>query len=270
MALVLPDCKMTFITGPVASGKTHLIKQWVAMDNRHVIFDSTGEYMDDKNHEEIWANPKKLWERVRANPYYFRIVYVPGRSRQDDFSHILNAIWWRDTPKLLVCDEVADICPVDSLDEDIERVLRFARKDKMGFLTASQRIADVHKLFTSGCRMVVLFQTHEARDLIAIQDRWRCADLVEGLRPLLFDDNTQTTHQVPQCVVCEKGKAPYIYDFATEKAAPGTAGAGELASVRTSEEVEHSPSSSDSGGNSPLPPDEFKQPGLAPENDPDS
>jgi hypothetical protein len=221
--LLLPECKMTFVCGPVASGKTHLLKRWTANDNRHVIFDSTGEYMDDQNHEEIWANPRALWERVRNNPYYFRIVYVPGRDRNADFAHVLNALWWRNTPKLLVCDEVADLCSVDYVDEDVERILRFARKDKMGFLTASQRIADVSKLFTGGCRMVVLFQTHEARDLDAIEDRWRCASEVERLRPLLYDDMTNTTHQIPQCVVCEKGKAPYVYDFATENAVPSIA-----------------------------------------------
>lgn len=219
--LILPDCKMTFVCGPVASGKTHLLKRWIEPDNRHVIFDSTGEYMDDGKHEEIWTSPLKLYQRIKKNPYFFRIVYVPGRDRNADFSHVLNALWWRDTPKLLVCDEVADICPVDSLDEDIERLLRFARKDKMGFLTASQRIADVHKLFTGGCRMVVLFQTHEARDLDAIDDRWRCAEMVEELRPLLFDDIKNQTLQIPQCVVCEKGKKPYVFDFATDSEASG-------------------------------------------------
>jgi len=227
---------MTFVCGPVASGKTHLLKRWVATDNRHVIFDSTGEY-EDANHEEIWANPRKLYERIKNNPYYFRLVYVPGRDRTLDFSFVLDSLWWRDTPKLLVCDEVADICPVSSLDDDIERILRFARKDKMGFLTASQRIADVHKLFTGGCRMVVLFQTHESRDLMAIEDRWGCADMVRDLRPLLYEDSTQTTKQVPQCVVCEKGQAPYVYDFATEARCSVAGGEHEEESVADEDEL---------------------------------
>lgn len=217
--LTLPECKMTFVCGPVASGKTFTIKDFIKNDNRHCVFDSTGEYMDDGAHEEIWANPRALYERVKANPYYFRIVYVPGRSRQEDFSHVLNALWWLDTPKLLVCDEVADICPVSSLDGDVERILRFARKDKMGFLTASQRIADVHKLFTGGCRMVVLFQTHEIRDLDAIESRWGCGKMVEQLRPLLYDDSTETVRQIPQCLVIEKGQKPYVYDFQAQSKA---------------------------------------------------
>ena len=216
--LTLPDCKMTFVCGPVAAGKTHLIKQWVARDNRHVIFDSTGEYMDDSAHDEIWANTKKLGARITENPYYYRIVYVPGRDREEDFADVLNILWWEDTPRLLVVDEVADLCPVSGTSDEMERILRFARKDKLGFLGASQRIADVHKLFTGGCRMVVLFQTHEARDLDAIEDRWRCAAMVEGLRPLLYDDLSHIVQQVPQCVVCEKGKLPYVFDFASDRA----------------------------------------------------
>lgn len=245
--LTLPDCKMTFVCGPVASGKTHLLKRWVATDNRHVIFDSTGEY-EDANHEEIWANPRKLYERIRNNPYYFRLVYVPGRDRSLDFSYVLDSLWWRDTPKLLVCDEVADLCPVSGVEEDVERILRFARKDKMGFLTASQRIADVSKLFTGGCRMVVLFQTHEVRDLQAIEDRWGCAEMVRELRPLLYEDSTQTTKQVPQCVVCEKGQAPYVYDFATEARCSVTGGeSGEGGHREESEVPEPSPAIEEGG-----------------------
>lgn len=214
--LELTDCVMTFICGPVASGKTFLIERLIANQNRYVAFDSTGEYMDAEGREEIWANPKALRERLIKNPYFFRIVYVPGRDRKSDFTHVLNVLWWRDTPKLLVCDEVADICPVDSLDEDVEMVLRFARKDKMGFLAASQRIADVHKLFTGGCRMVVLFKTDEARDLDAIESRWKCSNMIRNLRPLIYDDAKKKTLQIPQAVIIMKGHKPYVYDFATD------------------------------------------------------
>lgn len=214
--LVLPDCKMTFVCGPVASGKTWLIKKWISTINRYVAFDSTGEYSGE-GCEEIWHNPAALHLRLKSKPYYYRIVYVPGRDRESDFEHVSNAIWWRkEASRLLVCDEVADICPVDYLDGNIEMILRFTRKAKLGFLAASQRIADVHKLFTGGCRMVVLYQTNEARDLEAIDARWRCAEMVENLRPLIYDDDTGVTQQIPQCVVIEKGKKPYVYDFQTE------------------------------------------------------
>jgi hypothetical protein len=207
---------MTFVCGPVASGKTFTIRQWLRTDNRHVIFDSTGEYHDETN-EQVWANPQELYRRMKENPFYYRLVYVPGRDRAEDFHHCLNVVWWRtEQARLLVCDEIADLCPVTGISEDMEMLLRFARKVKLGFLAASQRIADVSKLLTSGCRMVVLYQTNEIRDLQAIEDRWGCADMVQKLRPLLYDDTSEQTQQVPQCVVIEKGKRPYVYDFQSE------------------------------------------------------
>lgn len=215
MNLPLPTCQMVFVCGPVASGKTYLIRQWLEKENRYVIFDGTGEFLDD-NREQVWANPKALRDRLRINPYYYRLVYQPGRNRTNDFGHILNTLWWSDEPKLLVCDEFHEVCPVEATTEEVEMMLRFARHDKLGFVGASQRIADVHKLFTGGCRMVVLFCTHEGRDLEAIDKRWRCADLVENLRPLLFDDIHKKVLQIPQAVICMKGQRPFIHDFGSD------------------------------------------------------
>lgn len=212
--LLLPDCKMTFICGPVASGKTYLIRDWIAKDNHHVIFDGTGEFLDDER-EQIWANPKALYERIKANPYCYRIVYQPGIHREEDFAWVLKAMWWIDQPKLLVCDEFHEICPVSYKTDEVEMMLRFARHDKLGFVGASQRIADVNRLYTSACRMVVLFQTNEARDLEAIDERWRCARMVQELRPLLHDEIGNVTRQIPQALVIEKGHQPYVYDFST-------------------------------------------------------
>jgi hypothetical protein len=220
MSLSLPDCKLTFVCGPVASGKTHLIRTWLAKDNHHVIFDGTGEFLDD-DREQIWANPRLLYDRIKENPYCYRIVYQPGIRREEDFGHVLKAMWWIDQPKLLVCDEWHEMCSVGGVTPEVEMLLRFARHDKMGFVGASQRIADVNKLYTSACRLNVLFQTNEARDLDAINERWRCADMVMALRPLLIDDVSGVTKQIPQAVVIEKGHSPYVYDFATESVVNG-------------------------------------------------
>ncbi len=94
-------------------------------------------------------------------------------------------------------------------------MIRYARHDKLGFIGVSQRIADVHKLFTSCARMVIIFNTREARDIQAITDRWgkETAEMVQRLRPLLHDDATGITHQIPQCVVIELGKPARIFDF---------------------------------------------------------
>jgi len=206
------------VFGPVASGKTFLLKQWIESQNRIVIFDVTGEFVVDESFVHVYSNPKQLASILKQTPYVFRIAYEPGKDLETDFYWTLSALWVTPSDKLLVVDEFHMICPVNAASADVQQMLRFARHDKLGFIGVSQRIADVHKLFTSSCRMVVLFNTREARDWDAIADRYgsKCADTVANLRPLLYDDVNEVTQQIPQCVVIELGQAPRVFDFKTD------------------------------------------------------
>lgn len=219
MELKLPRGKIVGVFGPVASGKTYLLEQWLQNENRFVRFDSTGESAEDTRVTQVWASPRELYNVIKTSPWYFRVSYQPGPDLQEDYKWVLNTLWVQDCDKLLVCDEFHLICPNNAGTPDTEMMLRFARHDKLGFVGVSQRIADVHKLFTSSCRMSVLFWTQEARDLDAIKDRWgdKVAKMVANLRPLVYDDISKVTSQVPQCVVYEKGgQGARIFDFQTD------------------------------------------------------
>lgn len=211
--LKLPQGQVVGVFGPVSSGKTYLMRHLTENDNRKVTFDYTGEAAEEPGAEVIHASPKALNARIKENPYYFRIAYVPGRDVEHDFSQVLNVLWFKQIHKLFILDEIHTICPVNAVDEDMETLLRFARHDKMSVVGASQRIADVHKLFTSCCRMTILFHTQEARDLDAIEDRWSCAEMVENLRPLIRDDISGKVSQQPECIVCVRGAKPRIVDL---------------------------------------------------------
>lgn len=210
--------------GPVASGKTFLVRRWIEDQNRVVVFDVTGEFVVNESFCHVYSNPKQFAMLLKQTPYVFRIAYEPGEDLETDFYWCLSALWVTPSDKLLVVDEFHELCPVNATNGDVKKMLRFARHDKLGFLGVSQRIADVHKLFTSCCRLVVLFNTREARDLDAIADRWgaKTATMVNDLRPLLHDDVTGVTHQIPQCVVLELGKAPRIFDFQVDSYVDGT------------------------------------------------
>lgn len=217
--IALPSCKIVGVFGPVASGKTYLITQWASTQNRVVIFDATGEFVStDGTYTTYFRNAKQLWEDMKNSPWYFRMVYEPGRNLNNDFAWVLSAVWHTQSDKQFFVDEFHTICPVNANNEDVETMLRFARHDKLGFCGVSQRIADVHKLFTSSCRMIVLFHTSEARDLDAISDRWgnEVEEIVLHLRPLIHDDVTGVTHQIPQCVVIERGQRAKVFDFQTD------------------------------------------------------
>lgn len=216
MKLIFQPCTIVFVCGPVRSGKTYLINEWCKRENRLVRFDATGETVEDETMLHIWNSPKQLNDAIKVNPYAYRIAYHPGTDILVDFEWASKILWRTDASKVLVCDEFHEIAPVNDTPRWIQTILRYARHDRMGLIAASQRIADVHKLFTQSANMVILFHTTEARDLDAIESRWRCADLVENLRPLLYEDLTGKTKQIPQCVVIQKGTKPRIYDFKTD------------------------------------------------------
>jgi hypothetical protein len=216
--IVLPSCKIVGVFGPVSSGKTFLITKWAEEQKRVLIFDATGEFISKEGYTCYFRNVKAVWTELQKSPWYFRIVYEPGRNLNNDFAWILSALWHTQSDKQFFVDEFHKICPVSINNEDVETMLRFARHDKLGFCGVSQRIADVHKLFTSSCRMIVLFHTQEARDLDAISDRWgtEVEKQITNLRPLIHDDVTGTTHQIPQCIVVERGQRPKVFDFKTD------------------------------------------------------
>lgn len=221
----LGPCEIAGVFGPVASGKTYLIGQWIKTQPRYVRFDVTGETIDTENVEHVWHSPGMLYRRLNDPKlmYFFNVSYHPGTELESDFYQVLRVVWRLPVHKLIVCDEFHEVCSVYDTPKYVRTMLRYARHDHLAIIGASQRIADVSKLFTASCRMVVLFWTQEARDLQAISDRWgsKTAEMVRSLRPLIFDDVRKVCTQVPQCVVCTKVAAPYVYDFLTVKTIEG-------------------------------------------------
>lgn len=215
----LGECEITAVIGPMASGKTYLIEhEWLPTQNRYVRFDATGESMDDPTIEHIFGNPRQLYERLRENPFYFKIAYHPGTDIVEDFYYVVKCLWRLDQYKVIVCDEFHEVCSVSDTPKFVQTMMRYARHNHLSVIGASQRLADVHKLFTSGARKVIIFWTQEARDLIAVRDRWgaEAEEMVANLRPLIYLDSSKTVKQVPQCLVIEKGSPPRVYDFQTK------------------------------------------------------
>jgi hypothetical protein len=243
----LGECEITAVIGPMASGKTYLIEHdWLPALNRYVRFDATGESMDDPNIEHIWRSPKALYERLEKNPHYFQIAYHPGTNIQEDFYWCVKCLWRLDCYKTIICDEFHEVCSVNETPKFVQTMMRYARHNHLAVIGASQRLADVHKLFTSGARKVVIFFTQEARDLLAVRDRWgaEAEEMVANLRPLLYDDRTKVVRQIPQALVIEKGSSPKIYDFQTGSYVQGREGSED--SDQDSDEVSN-PEDNDSG-----------------------
>lgn len=203
--VVLPDCVTVFISGPVASGKSHLIKQLVDRMERSLVLDMMAEY-GGEGYEEIWANPQALAERLEKNPHYFRIAYHP-KNIPVDFHWCYVAIWQLTLPRWFIIEEVHEVCGSNSILDDMKDILRYSRHNMLGIVASSQRIAEVNKLLTSVARMIILFHTTEFRDIQAIDDRFGrdVAEAVQNLRPCIYDDSSKTLEQAPECVIYIRG-----------------------------------------------------------------
>lgn len=209
---------MSFFCGPVRSGKTFAIDEICKAENRIVRFDVTGELSQaDDSWTHIYASPAQCFRVMRANPYYFRIAYHPAADLKTEFEYISKAMWRIDANKILVCDEFHEVCGVHDTPVWVRTMLRYMRHAHIELLCASQRIADVSKLLTSGADTIVLFKTHEFRDMQAIEDRWPlAADMMLTIRQLKYNDITKKVSQIPQAIVVSRTEGTTkIYDFKT-------------------------------------------------------
>lgn len=212
----LIDGELTFLCGPVASGKTYLAQKWYQKLDRVCMFDTSAE-QDELEGEHFYQSPKKFAERVEKSDEDgkgFHLVYHPGVDVNVGFEWVVRAMWQPLEPRVLICEEVHEFMNPSYEHEHMRIVSKYARKRNLGFVGVSQRIADTHRNFTSACRRVILFFTQEARDLDAISDRWgnEAAEAVRGLRPLIHRDGTGTTEQTPQALLIDRGQPPVVIE----------------------------------------------------------
>lgn len=212
----LIDGELTFLCGPVASGKTYLARKWYESHERVVFFDTSAE-LDDLPGEHFYQSPRKFAERIERSEKEregYHVVYHPGMDASFGFEWVVRAMWQPLQPRLLIVEEVHEFMNPGYEHEHMRIVNKYARKRNLGFVGVSQRIADTHRNFTSACRKIILFWTQEARDLDAISDRWGSSaeEQVRNLRPLVYRDSGGTVEQTPQALLIERGQAPIVID----------------------------------------------------------
>lgn len=206
----LPECIICFVAGPVRSGKSYLLQRWAMMKERIIVHDVAADYLSNE-FEHIWSGKdavRVLAARLKDNPHYFRIAWhVNADTAHEDFFYQYACLWMLQKPRWHFVEECHEVAGI-GMAPGMENVLRYARKNFLGVVFASQRIADVSPLLRSSARMVVLFHTTEYRDLIAIRERWGAdvEEAVKNLRPCIYDDEKEICYQEPECVVYLKGQ----------------------------------------------------------------
>lgn len=212
----LVEAETVSVIGPIASGKTFLMKHWISkIDKRFVVFDPTAEY-DDVPGVHFWARPKEYARYMQEHPHDFRAIYHP-QDTDVAFNTVVSGIWQMHgaESKWLFIEEIHELMSPVYRHEKMRILMKYARKRLIGMIGATQTIADLHKDYTRASRMVILFYTQEARDMDAIRERWGAETqrMVEELRPLIYDDASGRIAQIPQAVVIRRGEAPRVEDM---------------------------------------------------------
>jgi hypothetical protein len=220
---VIPDLipgQLVFVAGPVASGKTYLLQKWAEREPHIVLFDTAGDHVDNPAFEHIWGSPKELADRLsqenRENGNGYKIAYHPTGDIQSGFDWCVTTIWQRDEPRWLILEEIHEFMSPWQQHPKMKMLNKYARKRaSLGVIGSTQRLADVHKDFTSAARMSVLFFTQEAGDMNAIRDRWgqEAEQSVKNLRPLVYRDADQVVEQTPQAILIKRGMGHETVDI---------------------------------------------------------
>lgn len=213
----LPDCNNVLVVAPVSSGKSWLLKQWINSLQRSLFIDITAESLDGAYSHHVWHSPKHLGEILEENPFYYRIAYHPSsRNFLLDFQWAVDLMWTTtgnglSLSRWLIIDEIHEL----EMTEPMDRIVRYARHDLLGFIGATQKFSDVSTLTRDNTRMFVLFHNQDDIELKAIRGKFGKVgeEKVRNLRPLIYDEANKKVIQTPQCLVWNRGYGLSVYDL---------------------------------------------------------
>lgn len=211
----LIESTMVSVVGPIASGKTFLVRLWVEGMPRVVVFDPTGE-LSDLPGEHFWGTPKAFADYLSKNQTAFRAVYHPTSNLEEGFDTVASAIWQLDAPRWLVIEEIHQLMSPFAYHEKMKMIMKYSRKRLLGVIGTTQRFADMHREFISASRLAVIFHPgNDAPSMERVEEMWgkeTAAQLAQA-RPLIYDDVTEMVKQTPQALIVERGQQPRVEEI---------------------------------------------------------
>jgi hypothetical protein len=178
--------------------------------------DTAAQFMEPE-YFHSWGNPKTVAEKLKENPYYYRIVYHPsGDVLDEEFYWMHCCIWAMDQPRFFIIEECHEFAGIHKTHPSMRDELRYSRhRDRLGLICTSQRASEVSTSLTDAARMAVIFNTDQAVNQEAICRRFspiQVKDII-GLRPCIYNDVKQEVEQHPQCIVWLRGRGFKVYDL---------------------------------------------------------
>lgn len=171
------------IIGPKGSGKTYFTCELIRNQRRIAVFDTAQEpsYIHVVD-EIVFGNPEML-KAILLTPD-FSVAY--RTLHLDEGFHHFATLSFLAGDMTMVIEEVDQLCSPHYIHEDMKLAADIGRHRNLNLIYICRAFSEISKTLTRGTNSFILFNTHEPRDLIAIEDRFgsEVSDAVTRLRRL--------------------------------------------------------------------------------------
>lgn len=151
---------ISYIAGKKGFGKTQFVRRKIIPSKKRVIvLDSLGFEYPYLTTETIFDFSETLAKNFKND--FFRITYNPFDDHQKEFFQM--SLHFFDV--LLIIEEADLYCSPSSIDESLDRLIRYGRHRKIDLCFVSRRPAEVHRNVTAQADEIISFRQTEPRDL---------------------------------------------------------------------------------------------------------
>lgn len=155
------------IFGQKGSGKSFLARQIAADEQRVLIIDNMGEYLE-ADVIEGFQNCVKAMVQAEGRAS-FRLA-LRARSVEEDLKLLYLAE--KMTHITIIVDETSKYVSASYLPPEFEQLIRYGRHKAINQLYMSRRPSEIHRELTAQSDFVVTFRQHENRDIQYLRGRF--------------------------------------------------------------------------------------------------
>lgn len=162
----MQDKKIAIAIGKSGSGKSFLVRQLIRPKRRLIVFDTMAEYTDGVVFTDRRAMLEFWRKHARGD---FRIIYQPEFNPAREIDEIAELVYLCGHV-CFVIEEVTAYTNPNYISDQLAHCIQRGRHKDIEIVATTQRPYGLHRLLTSQCRDIYVFNTNEPRDVAYLRD----------------------------------------------------------------------------------------------------
>jgi ABC-type dipeptide/oligopeptide/nickel transport system ATPase component len=156
----MKDKKITLAIGKSGSGKSYLVHKLIQGKRRLIIFDTMAEYTEGV----VFDDKRKFleyWKHCARKS--FRLIYQPLDDPEEEIDDIAELVYHLGNVTFVI-EEVTAYTRPNQISRQLAHCIQRGRHKNIELIGTTQRPYGLHRLLTSQCRDIYVFNTNEPRD----------------------------------------------------------------------------------------------------------